>query len=74
LLANALAVHLIRRYSTRGSLYRDDEAGPSGLSAPALRRATGYVEDNLVRDLSFAGLAEAACVDPSRFGHLPGGD
>lgn len=62
-LANALAVHLLRRYSSLGQ-GRTLELGlggsAAGVPAKAVRRALDFIGDNLTRDLSLADIAQAA--------------
>lgn len=55
-LVNALAVHLLRHYST-DSLIPDLQFG--GLPAHKLRRVTEFIEENLERDLTLTEIAEA---------------
>lgn len=55
-LVNALAVHLLRHYST-DSLIPDLQFG--GLPAHKLRRVTEFIEENLARDLTLTEIAEA---------------
>lgn len=61
-LANALAVHLLRTYSSLGEgARRELTPGPgAALSPKAVRRALDYIGDNLLSDLSLADLARAA--------------
>ncbi len=61
-LVNALAVHLLRYYSTE-SLIPDLQFG--GLPAHKLRRVTEFIETNLERDLSLTEIAEA--IDLSQY-------
>jgi AraC family transcriptional regulator len=61
-LVNALAVHLLRYYST-DSLIPDLQFG--GLPAHKLRRVTDFIEANLERDLTLTEIAEA--IDLSQY-------
>jgi AraC family transcriptional regulator len=62
----ALAAHLLRRYSTTpGREESDRERG--GLSAARLRRALDFLEDNLDRDVSLDEIAAAAGLSPYHF-------
>ncbi len=63
-LVNALAVHLLRHYST-DSLIPDLQFG--GLPAHKLRRVNEFVLENLERDLSLAEIAQAAELSPFHF-------
>lgn len=63
-LVNALAVHLLRHYST-DSLIPDLQFG--GLPAHKLRRVNEFVQENLERDLSLAEIAQAAELSPFHF-------
>ncbi|MGH9803394.1 MAG: helix-turn-helix domain-containing protein [Blastocatellia bacterium] len=63
-LVNALAVHLLRHYST-DSLIPDLQFG--GLPAHKLRRVSEFVQENLERDLSLAEIAQAAELSPFHF-------
>lgn len=69
-LANLLAVHLLRHYSSlgRGAAAKlAPEETRSGLPAPALRRAVDYVEENLARGMTLADIAAAAGFSPHYF-------
>lgn len=62
-LANALAVHLLRRYSSLGkgqTLELGLRKSAAGVSAKTVRRALDFIGDNLTRDLSLADIARAA--------------
>lgn len=62
-LASALAVHLLRCYSSLGDgLRREVVAGPgaAGVSKKTMSRALEYIGYNLVSDLSLADIARAA--------------
>jgi AraC family transcriptional regulator len=69
-LANVLAVHLIRHYSSLCPGSAHEDGGRSGLSRNALGRAVGYIEENLSEDLTLADIAEAARVSPYHFSRL----
>ena len=66
-LSNALAVHLLRHFST---LQKRELNVTSDLSKTRLRQVLDYVHEYYTRDLSVAELAAAAQVSPSHFGHL----
>lgn len=53
-LANALTVHLLRRYSTNGRTIRDC---PNGLPRDKLRKVIEYINENLEHDLSLNAIA-----------------
>jgi AraC family transcriptional regulator len=63
-LASALAVHLLRRYSTAGAAVR-----PTATVLPSfkLRRATEYINDNLSRGVSLSEIACAVAMSPYHF-------
>ena len=63
-MANALAVHLLRNYSTQG-----DRSIPckGGLSQHKLRLVIDYINDYLERDLSLDELAAIAQLSPYHF-------
>lgn len=63
-LANALAVHVLRHYSTE-SLIPDLNFG--GLPARRLRRVEEFIEANIDRDLSLTELAEEAGLSTYHF-------
>jgi AraC family transcriptional regulator len=63
-LVNALAVHLLRHYST-DSVVADLQFG--GLPAHRLRRVTEFIDENLENDLSLAEIAQAADLSPYHF-------
>jgi AraC family transcriptional regulator len=67
--ASLLAVHLLREHSSLGSgkARKVAEASEGGLPAPALRRALDYVEENLPRGMTQAGIAAAAGFSPYHF-------
>jgi AraC family transcriptional regulator len=54
-LATALAVHLVRHYSSANPVIRE---GKGGLAPRHLRRVIEYIHDQLDRDVSLAALAE----------------
>ena len=68
LLANILAVHLLRHYSTLGQPL--DGPCDNGLSGPRLRRAIDAIRDRLESGVSLAEVAEAAGVSSSHFAVL----
>lgn len=62
-LANALAVHLLRRYSSLGkgkALELERGSSAASVSAGTVRRALEFIGDNLTGDLSLADIARAA--------------
>ncbi len=62
-LANALAVHLLRRYSSLGkgqTLALGLSAKAAGVPAKTVRRALDFIGDNLTGDFSLADVAQAA--------------
>src|SRR5262245_53454264 len=63
-LVNALAVHVLRHYST-DSVVADLQFG--GLPAHRLRRVTEFIDGNLENDLSLAEIAQAADLSPYHF-------
>jgi len=63
-LVNALAVHLMRHYST-DALVPDLQFG--GLPAHKLHRVTDFIEEYLDRDLELAEIAQAAELSPYHF-------
>lgn len=66
-LADALAVHLLRRLGTcRPSM----ETRPGGLSKHTLRRTTEYIEAHLEEALSLTDIAAVAQTSPDHFGRL----
>jgi AraC family transcriptional regulator len=66
-LASALAVILLRRYSTAGP---SGDRPPADLSHRALRRATDHIESHLHTHISLADLAAAGGVSPHHFARL----
>ncbi len=66
-LANLLAIHLLRHYSTA----RDNaDERFSKLAKHKLLQATDYVNKNLREDLSLGKLSEALCMSPCHFAHV----
>lgn len=61
-LINALAVHVLRRYSASGEV---PSRPVGGLPKSTLRRAVEYINDNLDRDLSLSEIAQAAEISPN---------
>ena len=66
-LADALAVHFLRRYAACGPL---TGAGLSGLSKPKLQRTIAYIEAHLAQELSVTELAAVAQTSPAYFARL----
>lgn len=66
-MANALAVHLLYRYSTHTSSIRHD-AGK--LSAQQLKQVVDYIDEYLDRNLRLAELASLARLSPYHFARL----
>jgi AraC-like DNA-binding protein len=66
-LANALAVHFLRRYGASGQPVR---ARPMGLAPSKLRRTTAYIQEHLEQDLSLTALAAVAQMSPAHFARL----
>jgi AraC family transcriptional regulator len=66
-LANELAVHLLRRYSTAARA-----AMPCADTLPGykLRRVTEYMNDNLGRDLTLSEIARTVGMSPYYFAHV----
>ena len=66
-LANQLAIHLLRSYSSAKKLPED----PSGrLPRYKLQRATDFINDNLREDLTLERISEALSMSPYHFAHL----
>ena len=63
-LANVLAIHLLRHYSTMAT---GETRFAGGLSGPRLRRVLAFVADNYESDLSLAELAGVAGVSAFHF-------
>jgi AraC family transcriptional regulator len=66
LMAQALAVQLLRGHSTRAAA---QAVGPADISRAALRRVLDVIEDGLSGNLSLAEIAAAAAVSPFRLSH-----
>jgi AraC family transcriptional regulator len=66
-LADALAVHVLRRYAVCGPLV---PPVPSGLSPAKLRRVTAYIEAHLADPLPLATLAAVVQLSPNHFASL----
>lgn len=66
-LADALAVHFLRRYA---ACRPPTGAGLSGLSKPKLRRTIAYIEAHLAQELSVTELAVVAQTSPAYFARL----
>lgn len=66
-LASALAVHLLRRYSTVGAAVR-----PTATVLPSfkLRRATEYMNDNLSKGVALSEIACAVSMSPYHFARV----
>jgi len=66
-LASALAVHLLRRYSTAGAAVR-----PTATVLPwfKLRRATEYMNDNLSKGVALSEIAGALAMSPYHFARM----
>jgi AraC family transcriptional regulator len=71
-LANALALSLIRDYSSLGNsaVRKAVREHTSGLSKRALKAAIDYVGDNLEKDLTLADIAGTAHMSPYHFSRL----
>jgi AraC family transcriptional regulator len=63
-LADALAVHCLRRY---GACQPPTLAGPRGLLSAQLRRTLTYIQAHLAEDISLQTLATVAHMSPSYF-------
>jgi len=66
-LSNALAVHLLRRYSTAGVAVRP---AATVLSPFKLRRATEYINDNLGKGVALSEIAGALAMSPYHFARV----
>jgi len=66
-LANALAVHLLKRYAACGSLGRKC---PASLSPLKLRRTTAYIQAHLEHELSLTELAAVVQMSPAHFARI----
>jgi AraC family transcriptional regulator len=71
-LASALAIHLIRNYSSLGRTTARKAAREyaGGLSGRALEEAIDYIGDNLDKDLRLADIADATHMSPYYFSRL----
>jgi len=63
-LATALAVHLVRHYSANKPVIHESKGG---LAPRRLRRAIGYINDHLDKDVSLAAVAEMTGLSPFHF-------
>jgi AraC family transcriptional regulator len=63
-IANLLALHLLRRYS---SSRPPEQARQRGLSRPTMQQVTAYIEEHLADDLTLAELAAVAGLSPFHF-------
>jgi AraC-like DNA-binding protein len=66
-LADALAVHFLRRYGTARPAVGE---GSGGLSPYKLRRTTAYIKAHLAQELSLAQLAAVGETSPAHFARL----
>ena len=66
-LADALAVHVLRRYAGCGPTVPPE---PSGLAPAKLRRVTAYIAAHLAEPLALATLAAVAQLSPDHFARL----
>ena len=66
-LASALAVQLLRRYS---STREADKPAATVLSRFKLRRATDYINDNLARSVALSEIANALAMSPYHFARM----
>lgn len=66
-LANALAVHLLRRYSTATLGVR---TATTVLPSFKLRRATEYINENLGKNVTLSEIAGALAMSPYHFAHV----
>ena len=66
-LANVLALHVLRSYSSLGRASRRRVGSEGGASKRSLERATDYINDNLSQRLTLAEIAEAAYMSPRHF-------
>jgi AraC family transcriptional regulator len=66
-LANALAVHILRRYAAGTPPGRE---APACLSPSKLRRVTAYVQEHLEHELPLVTLAAVAQTSPAHFSRL----
>jgi AraC family transcriptional regulator len=65
-LANELAVHLLRYYSTASKSMR---SSTNSLPRNKLRQAIEYISDNLRHDLTLESISETLAMSPYRFAH-----
>ena len=63
-LANVLAIHLLRHYTTEG---HSQPQHSGGLSASTLRRVTSFIADNFADDISLTQLAQTAGMSSFHF-------
>jgi AraC family transcriptional regulator len=66
-LANVLALHLLRSYSSLGTRSRHKVGREGGFSERALEQATDYIDDNLPRKLTLEEIAGVARMSPHHF-------
>jgi AraC family transcriptional regulator len=66
-LANQLAIHLLRYYSSAKKLPEDPS---TRLPRYKLQRATDFINDNLREDLTLERISEALSMSPYHFAHL----
>jgi len=66
-LANQLAIHLLRHYSSAKKLPEDSS---NRLPQYKLQRAMDYINDNLREDLSLERISDALSMSPYHFAHL----
>ena len=66
-LANQLAIHLLRYYSSAKKLPKDPS---TRLPRYKLQRATDYINDNLREDLTLERISQALSMSPYHFAHL----
>jgi AraC family transcriptional regulator len=66
-LANQLAIHLLRHYSSAKKLPEDPS---TRLPRYKLQRATDYINENLREDLTLERISEALSMSPYHFAHL----
>lgn len=63
-LANVLAVHLLRYYTTAGT---EPQRFNGGLSGPTLKQVMGYIAENYASDIKLAELAKVAGMSSFHF-------
>jgi AraC family transcriptional regulator len=66
-LANLLALHLLRHHSSLGRVSGQKSERGTGISERAISQAVDYINDNLPRKLTLAGMAGAARMSPYHF-------